>query len=105
MSTFTVYIKSEVDCVRRTIETWCVIESIMGQVIANEHRGILTVISLTQEQLEEIGSDKLPSFLWDLGVCFVSTMFMFQKATHSTLVWFGVGLQVLVLWGETLPFV
>lgn len=30
--------------------------------IAGEHRGLLTVISLTREQLEDIGSDKLPSF-------------------------------------------
>jgi hypothetical protein len=44
--------------------------------IADEHRGLLTVISLTHEQLEEIGSDKLPSFLWDPGVCFVNTMFI-----------------------------
>ena len=34
--------------------------------IANEHRGLLTVISLTQEQLDDIGSDKLPSLQWDL---------------------------------------
>ena len=27
--------------------------------ITDEHRGLLTVISLTQERLEEIGSDKL----------------------------------------------
>jgi hypothetical protein len=30
--------------------------------IADEHRGLLTVINLTQDQLEEIGSDKLPNF-------------------------------------------
>ena len=33
--------------------------------ITDEHIGLLTMISLTQEQLEEIGSDKLPSFPWD----------------------------------------
>jgi hypothetical protein len=48
----------------------------MGQVVADEHIGLLAVISLTREQLEEIGSDKLPSFPWDPGVCFVSTMFV-----------------------------
>jgi hypothetical protein len=47
-----------------------VIKSIMGQVIADEHRGLLTVISFTQEQLEEIGSDKLPSLPWDSGSSF-----------------------------------
>ena len=43
--------------------------------IADEHIGILTLISLTQEQLEEIGSDKLPSFPWYLGVHLASRMF------------------------------
>jgi hypothetical protein len=43
--------------------------------IADEHRGLLTVISLTQEQLDEIGSDKLPSFPWDPGVHWVSGCF------------------------------
>jgi hypothetical protein len=33
------------------------------------------VISPTQEQLAETGSDKLPSFPWDPGVHFVSRMF------------------------------
>jgi hypothetical protein len=60
-STFTAYSRLEVDHVRQTVETWCVMVSIIGQVTIDEHRGILTVISLTQEQLEEIGSDKLPS--------------------------------------------
>ena len=44
--------------------------------IKYEHRGLLTVISITQEQLEEIGSDKLPSFLWDPVVRFFNTVFM-----------------------------
>jgi hypothetical protein len=63
--------------------------------IADEHRGLLTVISLTQEQLEEIGSDKLPNFPWDPGVRFVSTMFMLTQVVpeshtlHLGLVWSG----------------
>jgi hypothetical protein len=63
--------------------------------IEDEHRGLLTVISLTQEQLEEIGSEKLPSLLWDPGVRFVSTMFMFTQVApeshtlHLGLVWSG----------------
>jgi hypothetical protein len=63
--------------------------------IADEHRGLLIVISLTQEQLEEIGSDKLPSSLWDPGVRFVSTMFMLTEVApeshtlHPGLVWSG----------------
>jgi hypothetical protein len=36
--------------------------------IEDEHKGILTVISLTQDQLDEIVSDKIPSFPWDPGV-------------------------------------
>jgi len=63
--------------------------------IADEHRGLLTVISLTQEQLEEIGSDKLPNFPWDPVVRFVSTMFMLTQVVpeshtlHLGLVWSG----------------
>jgi hypothetical protein len=63
--------------------------------IADEHIGLLTVISLTQEQLEEIGSDKLPNFPWDPGVRFVSTMFMLTQVAleshtlHLGLVWSG----------------
>jgi hypothetical protein len=63
--------------------------------IEYEHIGILTVISLTQEQLEEIGSDKLPSLPWDPGVRFVSTMFMLTQVVpeshtlHLGLVWSG----------------
>ena len=53
--------------------------SIINQVTKDEHRGILTVISFTQEQLEEIGSDKLPSLPWDPGVLFVSTMLMLTQ--------------------------
>jgi hypothetical protein len=63
--------------------------------IADEHREILIVISLTQEQLEEIGSDKLPNFPWDPGARFVSTMFMLTQVVpesqtlHLWLVWSG----------------
>jgi hypothetical protein len=71
-STFTTYSRSEVDCVRQTVETWCVMVSIIDYVKIDEHKGLLTVISFTQEQLEEIGSDKLPSFPCDPRVCFVS---------------------------------
>ena len=39
---------------------------IIDQVMIDEHRGLLTVINFTQEQLEEIGSDKLPILPWDL---------------------------------------
>jgi hypothetical protein len=69
--------------------------SIIGQMIVDEHRGLLTVISLTQEQLEGIGSDKLPSLTWDPGVRFVSRMFMLTQVApeshtlHLGLVWSG----------------
>ena len=52
--------------------------------IADEHIGLMTVISLTQEQLEEIGSDKLPSFPWDPGVCFVSTTLMLTQVAPES---------------------
>jgi hypothetical protein len=35
------------------------------RTIADQHRGLLAVISFTQEQLEEVGSDKLPTLPWD----------------------------------------
>ena len=69
------YNRSEVDRVRQTVETWCVMVSIIGQVTIDEHRGLPTLISLTQEQLGETGSDKLPSLPWHSGVHFVSKMF------------------------------
>ena len=100
-STFTTYSRSEVDCVRQTVETWCVMVSIINQVTTDEHRGLLTVISFTQEKLEEIGSDKLPSLPWDPGVRFVSTMLRLTQVTpeshtlHLGLVWSGsAGRQV-----------
>jgi len=67
----------------------------MGLVIVDDHRGLLTVISLTQDQLEEIGSDKLPSFPWDPIVCFVRRMFMLTQVAPEShtiqlgLVWSG----------------
>jgi hypothetical protein len=65
--------------------------------IADEHRGLLTVISLTQEQLDEIGSDKLPSLPWDPGVHWVSQMFHYMMTQvapeshtlHQGSVWSG----------------
>jgi hypothetical protein len=65
--------------------------------IADEHRGLLTVISLTQEQLDEIGIFKLPSFPWDSGVHWVSRMFHYMMTwvvpeshtLHQGSVWSG----------------
>ena len=54
-----------------------IIDNIMRR-IEDEHIGLLTVISLTQEQLEESGSDKLPSFPWDARVHRVSQMFHYM---------------------------
>jgi hypothetical protein len=55
-----------------------VMVSIVGQVTADEHKRLLTVISLTHEQLEKIGSDQLPSFPWDPGVHLASRMFYYR---------------------------
>jgi len=65
-----------------------VMVSIIGQVITDssegetntdthedEHGGLLTVISLTHEQLLGIGGDKLPSLPWDPRVYFVGRLF------------------------------
>jgi hypothetical protein len=83
-STFMAYSRSEVDRVRQTVETWCMMVSIIDQVMTDEHRGLLTVISFTQEQLEEIGSDKLSRLPWDPGVCFVSTMIMLTQVAPES---------------------
>jgi hypothetical protein len=48
-STFMAYNRLEVDRVRQTVETWCVMVSIIDQVMTDEHRGLLIVISFTQE--------------------------------------------------------
>jgi hypothetical protein len=77
-STFTAYSRSEVDRVRQTVETWCVMVSIIDQVMTDERNGLPTVISPAQEQLVETGSDKLPSFPWDPGVHLVSRMFHYM---------------------------
>ena len=46
-STFMAYSRSEVDRVRQTIETWCVMVSIIGLVMTDEHSGLPTVINPT----------------------------------------------------------
>jgi hypothetical protein len=46
-STFTAYNKSEVDRVRKTVQTWCVMVGIINQVTTDEHRGLPIVISPT----------------------------------------------------------
>jgi hypothetical protein len=97
MSVFTASNRIEVDRHRQPIETWCVMVSIIGQVIAGEHRGLMAVISPTQEQLEKIGSDKLPSLPWDPGVHLASRMFHYRATQvaleshicHHGLVWSG----------------
>jgi hypothetical protein len=48
-SIFTTSSRIEVDRHGQLVETWCVMVSIMGPEIADEHRGLLIVISLTQE--------------------------------------------------------
>jgi hypothetical protein len=98
MSTFMTYNRSEVDRVRQTVETWGVMASIIDLVMTDERSGLLTVIILAQEQLAEIGSDKIPSFPWDLGVHLVSRMFHYMKTQvapeshtlHLGLVWSGL---------------
>jgi hypothetical protein len=77
-STFTANNMSEVDCVRQTMETWCLMVSIIDQVMTDECNGLPTVISQAQEQLVLTGSDKLPSFPWDPGVHLVSRMFHYM---------------------------
>jgi hypothetical protein len=96
-STFTAYSRSEVDRVRKTVETWCVMVSIIDLVMIDECSGLPTMISPTQEQLAETGSDKLPSFPWDPGVHLVSRMFHCMTTQvapkshtlHLGLVWSG----------------
>jgi hypothetical protein len=95
MSIFTTSSRIEVDRHRKLVETKCVMVRIIGQVIANEHIGLLTVISLTQKQLQEIGSNKLPSLQWDLDVHLASRMFYYRVTRvtpkrhicHNGLVW------------------
>jgi hypothetical protein len=100
-----------VDHHRQTIETLCVMVSILGHGIehisegdtdtdshGDEHGGLPTVISMTQEKLVGIASDKLPSFPWDLGVHFVSRLFhliMTQVAPKSYILHFRLVLSGL----------
>ena len=77
-STFTAYNRSDVDRVRQTVETWCVMVSIIDQVMTDERNGLPRMISPTQDQLVETRSDKLPSFPWDPGVHLVSRMFHYM---------------------------
>jgi hypothetical protein len=96
-STFTASSRIEMDRHRQPAETWCVMVSTIGQMIADEHGGLPTVISLTQEQLEEVGSDKLPSLPWDPGVHLVSRVFHYMvtqvapesHTLHQGSVWSG----------------
>jgi hypothetical protein len=95
--TFMTYSRSEVDCVRQTIETWYVTVSLIDQVMTDEHRGLQTVISPAQEQPVETGSDKLPTLPWDPGVHLVSRMFDYMvtqgapqsHTLHLGFVWSG----------------
>jgi hypothetical protein len=96
-STFTASSRIEMDRHRQPVETWCVMVSTIGQMIADEHGGLPTVINLTQEQLEEVGIDKLPSLPWDLGVHLVSRVFHYtvtqvapeSHTLHQGSVWSG----------------
>jgi hypothetical protein len=96
-SNFTTSSRIEVDRHRQPVETWCMMVSTIGQMIAYDHRGLQTMISLTLEQRVETRSDKLPSFPWDPGVHFISRMFyvMMTQVTlerhllHLGLVWSG----------------
>jgi hypothetical protein len=78
MSIFTLSSRIEVDRYRQPVENSCVRVSIIDHVIVGEHRELLIEISLTQEQIEEIGSDKLPSLPLDPGVHLVSRMFHYM---------------------------
>jgi hypothetical protein len=94
-STFMAYNRSELDRVRQTMETWCVMVSIIDQVMTDECCGLPTVISPTQDQLVETRRDKLPSLPWDPGVHLVSRMFHYMTTQvapeshtlHLGLVW------------------
>jgi hypothetical protein len=70
-----------------------IIDSSMRR-ISDQHRGLLTVISLTQEQLEEVGSDKLPTLPWDPGVHLasrISDYMMIQVAPENHTLHLGLG--------------
>jgi hypothetical protein len=87
-SDFTTYKIIGVDHHRKKVETFCMMVRILGHGITkisegdtnpdshgDEHGGLSTVISKTQEKLVGIESDKLPRFPWDLGVRLVSRLF------------------------------
>jgi hypothetical protein len=110
-----------VDHKRETIETLCMMINILGHGIAyisegntdpnshgDEHGGILTVSTMTQEKLVGIESDELLSFPWDPGVHLVSRLFhlmMAEVAPESHIFHFGLVLSGLVLWSKTIsPF-
>jgi hypothetical protein len=111
MSAFTAYSRIGVDHHKQTVESLCIMVSIIDHGIADisegdtntdshgdEHRGHPTVISMTQEQLAGIGRDKLPSLPWDPGVHFVSRLFhlmMTQVAPESHILHFGLVLSGL----------
>jgi hypothetical protein len=111
MSAFTTYNRIGGDHHGQTVETLCMMVSILGRGIADisdgdtdtdshrdVHGGLLTVINMTQEQLAEIGSDKLSSLPWDLGVHFVGRLFhlmMTQVAPESHILHFGLVLSGL----------
>jgi hypothetical protein len=94
-STFTTHNRSEVDRHEKPAEIWCVMVRTIGQVIADEHKGLPTVISLAQEQLAKTGSDKLPGLPWDPEVHLVSRMFRYMMTQgapeshilHQGLIW------------------
>jgi hypothetical protein len=108
-SAFTAYNMIGVDHHRQTMETLGVMVRIIGQGIADilegdtytdshedEHGGLPTVISLAQESLARIGSDKLPSLPWDLGVHFFGRLFhlmMTQVAAESHILYCGLVLS------------
>jgi hypothetical protein len=108
-SAFTAYSWIGVDHHRKIVHTLCVMVRILGLGIAyiskgdtdtnyhgDEHGGLPIVICMTQEQLVGIGSDKIPSFPWDLGVHFVSRLFhrmMTQVETKSYMLHFGLVLS------------
>jgi hypothetical protein len=97
MSTITASNSIEMDFHRQPVETWCVMVSTIGQTIVDEHEGLLRVIPLTQEKLEEVGSDKLPSLPWDSGAHLVSRVFHYMvtqvapesHTLHQGSVWSG----------------
>jgi hypothetical protein len=112
MNAFMAYSRIEVDHHGQIVETLCVMVSILGHgitdILENDtdtyshrdvHGGLSTVISMTQEPLVGIGSDKLPSLPWDLGVHFVGRLFhlmMTQVAPESHILPCGLVLSGIV---------